>query len=58
MKEEDKSKQEELDRREEEPNCRCSLQPVKRAGNSSFKLKNAVLNNFDGHVFKYISNHE
>ena len=40
------------------PNCRCSLQPVKRAGNSSFKRKNAVLNNFDGHVFKYISNHE
>ena len=34
------------------PNCRCSLQPVKRAGNSSFKRKNAVLNNFDGHVFK------
>ena len=40
------------------PNCRCSLQPVKRAGNSSFKRKNAVLNNFDGHAFKYISNHE
>ena len=40
------------------PNCRCSLQPVKRAGNSSFKRKNAVFNNFDGHVFKYISNHE
>lgn len=40
------------------PNCRCSLQPVKRAGNSSFKRKNAVLNNFNGHVFKYISNHE
>ena len=40
------------------PNCRCSLQPVKRAGNSSFRRKNAVLNNFDGHAFKYISNHE
>ena len=40
------------------PNCRCSLQPVKRAGNSSFKRKNAVLNNFNGHVFKYISDHE
>ena len=31
---------------------------IKRAGNSSCKHKNAVLNNFDGHVFKYISNHE
>lgn len=40
------------------PNCRCSLQPVKRAGNSSFKRKNAVLNNFNAHAFKYISNHE
>ena len=40
------------------PNCRCSLQPVKRVGNSSFKRKNAVLNNFNVHVFKYISNHE
>ena len=57
MTEEEKSKQEELDRREE-ANCRCSLQPVKRVGNSSFKRKNAVLNNFNGHVFKYISNHE
>ncbi len=40
------------------PNCRCSLQPVKRAGNSSYRRKNAVLNNFGGHAFKYISNHE
>ena len=40
------------------PNCRCSLQPVKRVGNSSFKRKNAVLNNFNGHLFKYISDHE
>ena len=40
------------------PNCRCSLQPVKRAGNSSFRRNGAVLNNFYGHAFKYISNHE
>ena len=31
---------------------------IKIVGNSSFKCKNAVLNNFNGHVFKYISNHE
>ena len=31
---------------------------IKRVGNSSFKRKNAVLNNFNRHVFKYISNHE
>ena len=31
---------------------------IKRVGNSSFKRKNAVLNNFNAHVFKYISNHE
>ena len=48
MKEEkDKSKQEEL-----------AQDKIKRVGNSSFKRKNAVLNNFNGHVFKYISNHE
>lgn len=48
MKEEDKkSKQEEL-----------AQDKIKRVVNSSLKLKNAVLNNFDGHVFKYISNHE
>lgn len=40
------------------PNCRCSLQPVKKTGNSSYRIKNAVLNNFNGHAFKYISNHE
>lgn len=45
--EEEKSKQEEL-----------AQDKIKRVGNSSFKRKNAVLNNFDGHVFKYISNHE
>ena len=44
---EDKSKQEEL-----------AQDKIKRVGNSSFKRKNAVLNNFNGHVFKYISNHE
>lgn len=74
MTEEDNRKKEELDRREEECKrkeiackdsllqiCRsslCRLQPVKRVGNSSFKLKNAVLNNFNVHLFKYISNHE
>ena len=48
MTEEDKkNKQEEL-----------SQDKIKRVGNSSFKRKNAVLNNFNGHVFKYISNHE
>ena len=31
---------------------------IKRVGNSSFKRKNAVLNNFNRHVFKYISDHE
>ena len=45
--EEDNSKQEEL-----------VQDKIKRVGNSSFKRKNAVLNNFNGHVFKYISNHE
>ena len=45
--EDNKSKQEEL-----------SQDKIKRVVNSSFKLKNAVLNNFNGHVFKYISNHE
>ena len=48
MKEEEKnSKQEEL-----------AQDKIKRVGNSSFKRKNAVLNNFNGHVFKYISDHE
>ena len=47
MTEEDNSKQEEL-----------AQDKIKRAGNSSFKLKNAVLNNFNVQVFKYISNHE
>ena len=48
MTEEDKkSKQEEL-----------AQDKIKRVVNSSLKRKNAVLNNFDGHVFKYISNHE
>ena len=40
------------------PNCRCSLQPVKRVGNFLFKRKNAVFNNLNRHGFKYISNHE
>ena len=31
---------------------------IKRVGNSSFKRKNAVLNNFNVQVFKYISDHE
>lgn len=47
MTEEDKSKKEEL-----------AQDKIKRVGNSSFKRKNAVLNNFNVHVFKYISNHE
>ena len=48
MTEEDKkSKQEEL-----------AQDKIKRVGNSTFKRKNAVLNNFNGHGFKYISNHE
>ena len=47
MKEEDNSKKEEL-----------AQGKIKRDVNSSLKCKNAVLNNFDGHVFKYISNHE
>ena len=47
MAEEDKSKQEEL-----------AQDKIKRVVNSSLKRKNAVLNNFNGHVFKYISNHE
>ena len=46
-KEDKSSKQEEL-----------AQDKIKRVGNSSFKRKNAVLNNFNGHVFKYISNHE
>ena len=45
--EDKKSKQEEL-----------AQDKIKRVGNSSFKRKNAVLNNFNEHVFKYISNHE
>ena len=47
MTEEEKSKQEEL-----------AQDKIKRVGNSSFKLKNAVLNNFNVQVFKYISDHE
>ena len=47
MTEEEKSKKEEL-----------AQDKIKRVVNSSLKHKNAVLNNFDGHVFKYISNHE
>ena len=47
MKEEDNSKQEEL-----------AQDKIKRVVNSSLKRKNAVLNNFNEHVFKYISNHE
>ena len=47
MKEEDNSKKEEL-----------AQDKIKRVGNSSFKRKNAVLNNFDGHAFKYVSDHE
>ena len=47
MTEEDNSKKEEL-----------VQDKIKRVVNSSLKLKNAVLNNFNGHVFKYISNHE
>lgn len=43
MKEEDNSKKEEI-----------SQDKIKRVGNSSFKRKNAVLNNFNVHVFKYI----
>ena len=31
---------------------------IKRVWNSLCKRKNAVLNNFNGHVFKYISDHE
>ena len=31
---------------------------IKRVGNSSFKRKNAVLNNLNVHVFKYVSDHE
>ena len=45
--EEDNSKQEEL-----------AQDKIKRVVNSSLKLKNAVLNNFNVQVFKYISNHE
>ena len=45
--EEEKSRIEEL-----------SQDKIKRAGNSSFRRNSAVLNNFDGHAFKYISNHE
>lgn len=47
MKEEDNSKKEELEQ-----------DKIKRVGNSSFKRKNAVLNNFNVHMFKYISDHE
>lgn len=45
--EEDNSKKEEL-----------AQDKIKRVGNSSFKRKNAVLNNFNVHVFKYVSDHE
>ena len=31
---------------------------VKRVGNSSFGRENAVLNNFNAHAFKYVSDHE
>ena len=47
MTEEDKSKKEDI-----------AQDKIKRVGNSSFKCKNAVLNNFNGHMFKYISDHE
>ena len=47
MTEEDKNKKEEL-----------AQDKIKRVVNSSLKLNNAVLNNFNVHVFKYISNHE
>ena len=48
MTEEDKnSKKEEL--------AQCK---IKRVVNSSLNRKNAVFNNFNAHVFKYISNHE
>ena len=47
MTEEEKSKKEEL-----------AQDKIKRVVNSSLKLKNAVLNNFNRHGFKYISNHE
>lgn len=47
MAEEDKNKKEEL-----------VQDKIKRVGNSSLKHKNAVLNNFNVQVFKYISNHE
>ena len=56
MTEEDKKKQEEL--AQDKSACDEAPCKIKRAGNSSCKHKNAVLNNFDRHVFKYISNHE
>lgn len=56
MKEEDNSKKEQL--AQDKIACDAAPGEIKRAGNSSFKRKNAVLNNFDGHAFKYISNHE
>lgn len=47
MKEEEKRRKEEL-----------AQDKIKRVGNSSFKRKNVVLNNFNVHVFKYVSDHE
>lgn len=47
MTEEDNSRKEQL-----------AQDKIKRVGNSSFKRKNAVLNNFNAHVFKYVSDHE
>ena len=47
--------------KEEEKNSKqkeLAQDKIKRVGNSSFKRKNAVLNNFNGHLFKYISDHE
>lgn len=54
--EEEKSKQEELS--QDKNACDAAPCKIKTVGNSSFRRKNAVLNNFDGQAFKYISNHE
>lgn len=56
MTEEDNSKKEEL--AQDKNACDAAPGKIKRVGNSSFKRKNAVLNNFNAHVFKYVSDHE
>lgn len=56
MKEEDNSKKEEL--AQDKNACDAAPGNIKRVWNSLCKRKNAVLNNFNVHVFKYVSDHE